>query len=220
MWGSWYKAKANVGSRGLKPKYIIGVDASLRNVAISVFDNLGQLQASTCIKTITGWSDHQSIDYIIEHFFEFVNPYLVHNAEGKSLTTFYIEHILFGQNGKSTARAEAIGIIKWNLRQERHSMFGVVPTAANSFIAGKFSITFPNTGRRKRNSEGKVIGDGMTKAQRTKRIKKLTMDALHVNCNFYTTDDNIADSYVMGLFGLAHCIEKRQLSVTPLYKIL
>lgn len=157
--------------------------------------------AHTCIKTANGLSDHASVDQIAGGFFDFVNPYIEdHRA------VVYIEHILFAQKGKGTARAEANGVLKWNLRQEGIPVFGVVPNAVNSFIGHLCNIKYPS-GRK----------DGLTTAQRSKRIKQLTMSALHEHFNFYTRDDNVADSYAIALFGYSHCIEKRRISAIPLY---
>lgn len=173
-----------------------------------MLDNLAQLVANRLITTTQGWPDHASVDKIVEDFFEFTNPYLS-DSKGKPTAAVYIEHILFSKKGKSTARAEAAGVIKWNLRQEGVPVYLVVPKAVNSFIGARFGVDYPS-GR----------GDGLNADQRRKRIKQLTRQTLHTECNFYANSEDEADAYAIALFGYGHCVEKQSLSAQPAFRLI
>lgn len=180
-------------------KWIIGVDASLRNVGLSVFDNVGNKVFTTNLSTKNGQSDHDSIDKLVKEFFEVLSPYL-EKHDDQSVTRIYFELIYFGKVGKATARAELIGVLKWNLREDGHRIYGVEPNALNSFFASRYGFKYSS--------------------RKTKEIKQITMNMLHRHCNFYTNNDNIADAYVCGLYGCAHTFEKQRLSPTPLSRVI
>jgi len=180
----------------------------LRDSGVVVLNALGELQAQKSITTAPGTPDHKSVDIIVNEFFEFVAPYMIHDANMRSRSFVYSEEINFTNEGKAAGRAKARGVIEWNLRQDKHPIYGVYTKALHSFMGGRFGVKYPG-GR-----------DGMTADQRRKRIKQMTKDVLHHNCNFYTTNDNISDAYSLALFGLAHAVEKQSLSCTPMYPVL
>lgn len=183
-------------------KYIIGIDQALRNTGVSVFDNTGKLHKSFNIQTSKGTPTHVAVDHIVEQFFEQLEEFITPELSARRGIAFFYEYIQYQRVGDKThGRAEVAGALKWLIRQEGLNVWGVDPGAANSFLDARFHLPNP---KRKRNSETQ---------------KAHTMDVLHRHCNFYTRDDNIADSYVMALFGYAYLIEKQRLAVTPLCKI-
>jgi hypothetical protein len=181
-----------------KIKWVVGMDCALRNTGVSIFNNLGEKVECFNIKTKKGQTDHDSIDCIVEEFFDRCGKYL-DKPEGQSVTRIYFELVFFGKVGKATARAEAIGVLKWNLRQDGHQLFGVEPKALNSFLANRLNFKYPKG---------------------SKQIKEATMQMLHRHCGFYTRDDNMADAYVAGLYGCAHTFEKQRLSPTALSRMI
>lgn len=186
-------------------KYIIGIDQALRNTAVTVFDNTGRMLEFFNITTKAGTPTHICVDYIIDQFFERLAKYMTPELLRTHSTAFFIEDIKYTRAGDKThARAEVAGVLKWLIRQDGWNVYGIDPGAANSFLDARFGIPTP---KRKRKSDGP---NGQ---------KAHTMDVLHRYCNFYTRNDNIADSYVMGLFGYAYLIEKQRLSITPLCKV-
>lgn len=186
-----------------KIKWIIGVDASLRNLGLSVFDNTATKVLHANLTTRNGMTDHDSVDKLVEEFFDLLRPYL-EKVDGVSVTRIYFELIYaaggIGKQGKGTARAEVAGVIKWNLREDGHQLFGVEPNALNSFFGARYGFKYPG--------------------RATKVIKQTTMDMLHRHCNFYTRNDNEADAYVAGLYGCAHTFEKQRLSPTALSRMI
>lgn len=184
-----------------KVKWIIGTDSALRNTGVSVFDNTGRMVETFNIKTgeVGAKTDHDSVDKIVREYFERLERYF-EKPDGVSVTRIYFELVYFGKVGKATARAEAIGCLKWNLRQDGHTIYGVEPNALNSFLADRFNFKYPS--------------------RKTKEIKATTMQMLHRHCNFYTTDDNEADAYACGLYGCAHTLEKQRLSPTALSRMI
>lgn len=175
------------------------MDSALRNTGVSVFDNVGKNVTTFNIKTQNGQTDHDSIDKIVEEFFERCDPWL-QKPGGVSVTRLYFELIYFGKVGKATARAEAIGVLKWNLRQDGHLIYGVEPNALNSFLSSRYNFKYPS--------------------RKTKEIKETTMQMLHRHCGFYTRNDNEADAYTCGLYGCAHALEKQRLSPTALTRVI
>jgi hypothetical protein len=143
------------------------------------------------IKTKNGQSDHHAIDSIVERFFQTCEPYL-EKVDGKSICVIYVEDSVSTLTGKGGTRAEVIGIIKWNLREDGHKVWGVTSAAINSFIQSKFNVKFAS--------------------RKSKDVKEGTMRALHRHCKFWTTDDNEADAYAIALYGYAHAVEKQRLS--------
>lgn len=191
-------------------KYIIGVDAALRNTGVTVLDNAGQHVLSFNIATKNGIPDYAAVDYIVREFFERLEKYTNEVTMKHRSVAFYIENIKFTRHGDKThARAEAIGVIKWNLRACNFPIYGVDPGAANSFLNDRFGYaqTVENaSGRKSKRS--------------SKDVKAHTMAILHKHCGFYTDNDNIADSYVMALFGYAKRVEKRRITCAPLSQII
>jgi hypothetical protein len=143
------------------------------------------------IKTKNGQNDYDAIDYIVEQFFERTQKYL-DKVDDRSVVRIYVEDSVSTLHGKGSARAEVIGIIKWNLRQDGHKVWGVTSAAVNSFIQSKFNVKFAS--------------------RKSKDVKEGTMRALHRHCGYWTTDDNCADAYAIALYGYAHAIEKQRLS--------
>ena len=191
----------------MKNKWIIGVDSALRNTAYTVMDNMGNRVETYNIRTKTGTADWRSIDFIVKEFFERLERYLTPPAGyGRPPVSVFIEDIKYTRVGDKThARAELIGTIKWLLRQERINIYGVDPGAANSFLDGRFGLEKTMT-----TVQGK-------KVKRNRDAQKAhTKAVVHRYCNFYTRDDNEADSYVMALLGYAKLIEKQHISTTPM----
>lgn len=184
-------------------KYIIGIDAALRNVALSVGDNLDNVIETVNLTTKPGTNDHDSIDKLVDEVFggnaRFggIDKYL----QEPNNVAVYFEDILFGTTGKGTARAEVNGVLKWNLRQQGvWRLYGVTNSALNSFLWGKHNVKPNKAGSR----------------ATSKEIKRCTMDVLDQKYNYYTKNDNLADAYTARLFGYAHAIEKKRLSVRAL----
>jgi Holliday junction resolvasome RuvABC endonuclease subunit len=181
-------------------KWIVSVDAALRNVGYAVHDNVGTLIESGNIATSNGTLDHDAIDDIVDRFFRLLDKYFVDPA----IVAVYVEDILFARHGKGTARAEVTGVLKWNLRQQGvKTMYGVEPKTWQSYLFHKHSMKPARPGG------GRV---------RTEDIKAAVMQLLHRHYNFYTDNDNIADAVGIGKFALAHAIEKRRFSVRALAK--
>jgi len=176
-----------------KPKYIIGVDAALRNVGLGVRDNLGELVYSGNITTRQGMSDHDSVDLICEKFFKVLDKYLYSSR-------VYIEAINFGRQGKSTARSEAAGVLKWNLRQADIPIFGVEPKAWQSWFAKRYGFRYTNWKSATLKSETKLM--------------------VHRHLNLYTENDNIADAVAITDFGYVHTFENTRLSVAALCRLI
>jgi hypothetical protein len=162
-----------------------------------VLDNLGNPVHRSVIKTPRGLPDHDSVDLICEEFFERCAPFL-EKPEGQSVTRVYVELVIFGKTGKATGRAEATGVLKWNLRQDGHMIYGVEPKALNSFFANRFGFKYPRN---------------------TKEIKEATKEMVHRHFGLYTNDDNQADAEVAARFGYAHTFEKQRLSPTALSRV-
>lgn len=139
------------------------------------------------------------MDQVVEQFYECLAPYL-EKIDGQSVTRVYFELVLFGKVGKATGRAELAGVLKWNLRQDGHMVYGVEPTSLNSFFANRYGFKYPG--------------------RSTKVVKETTMAMLHRHCGFYTRDDNMADADVASLYGYAHTIEKQRLSPSALSKAI
>lgn len=175
------------------------MDCSLRNCGVSVIDNTGKRVETFNLKTRNGQTDHDSVDSLVEQFFDRCAPWL-EKHDGQSVTRLYFELIYFGKVGKATARAEVVGVLKWNLRQDGHMLFGVEPNALNSFLAARYGFKYAT--------------------RKTADIKATTMDILHRRCNFYTKNDNEADAHVCAMYGYAHVFEKQRLSPTALARLI
>jgi hypothetical protein len=119
----------------------------------------------------------------------------------RAIAFFFDDTYAFARQGKGVGRAEAAGTIKWLLRQEAFHLYGVTPAASFSFLCSQFNL-----------SSKTVKG--------TQAKKQTTMNILHRHRNFYTTNDNIADAYVLSMFGYAFLVEKKKLSVRPLCRLV
>jgi hypothetical protein len=187
-------------------KYIVGLDVALRNVGVSVHDNVGTRLEQFNIPTSNGMNDHDSIDKIVEVLFDFMNPrYFTPELSEARAVVVYIENILFAKHGKGTARAEVTGVIKWNLRQQGIRLYGVEPSTWQSYLFGKHGV------KPHRPGGGRV---------RTEDIKSCVMHIVDRFYNYYTTNDNIADAIGIGQFGLAHSIERKRFSVRALSRLV
>ena len=181
-------------------KYVIGIDAALRNVGYVVLDNVINVVASGNITTQAGWSEHGSIDHIVDTLFEVLERFLTPELIGSGSVAVFFEDINFSRAGDKThARAKAVGVVQWVMRQMgMRLIYGVNNAAANSFLDGRF---------------------GLKPARRNSKAQKQhTMATLHRFMNFYTKNDNIADAFVVGLYGLAFLVEKQRLTVTALVR--
>ena len=186
--------------REQRVKYIIGCDMSLRQSGISVHDNTNRRIRFFTIDTREGLSDHTSVDQITEKFFEELEPFLTFDLCRDKATVFFFED-LYAQSGgragkgRMAARIESMGVIKHRLREASLRLYGVTPSAAVSHLVGKVP----------RNRADK---------------KQAVMDWLHVNRNFYTKNDNIADAESLAEFGYSFLIEGKRLSARALYSSL
>lgn len=195
----------------MSAKYLVGIDGSLRDTGVVVLNNMGELVEEFSIKTKAGMLDHNSVDHIVETFFDRINKYLeVDGMPVHKSVSFFIEDIQFVRkkgNDKPYPRAEAWGTLKWLLRQEGVNIYGVDPGAANSFLDARFDQPKTN------------VVNGRKVKRNSKDQKAHTMDVLHRFRNFWTKNHNIADAYVMALFGYAVMIEKQRLSYKSLCQI-
>ena len=187
-------------------KYIVGLDIALRNVGVSVHDNVGTRLEAYNIATKNGMNDHDSIDYIVQVLFDYLNPkYFTEELTAARAVVVYVENILFAKQGKGTARAEVTGVIKWNLRQQGIRLYGVEPATWQSYLYQKHGV------KPHRPGGGRI---------RTDDIKACVMHIVDRFYNFYTTNDNIADAIGIGQFGLAHSIERKRFSVRALSQMV
>lgn len=176
-----------------KPKYIIGVDAALRNVGLSVRDNMDTIVFSGNITTAAGMNDHDSVDQICEQFFSKLDKYL-------GSCRIYFELINFGRMGKSAARSEAVGVLKWNCRQAGYPIYGIEPSAWQSWFASRYGFRYTN--------------------RKTDTLKRETILMVHRHLNLYTENDNIADATAIAKLGHAHTFENARLSVSALCRLV
>ena len=174
------------------PKYIIGVDAALRNVGLNVRDNMDSIVFSDNITTPQGSPDHDSVDEICKEFFTKLDPYL-------GSCRIYFELINFGRMGKSAARAEAVGVLKWNCRQADLPIYGIEPKAWQSWFAKRYGFRYTNW--------------------KSDTLKRETILMVHRHLNLYTQNDNVADAAAIAKFGHAHTFERARLSVSALHRV-
>jgi hypothetical protein len=182
-------------------RYVIGVDQSLRNVAFCVRDNTGKILAADNVITKTGKTDDATIDYVAVEFFDRLMPYI--ELDDPREVVFYWEHILYGKQGKSAARQELAGVLKWNIRQNGNRIYGVVPTQVHEFVEKRFDYRYPRNPKTNRTN--------------TKLLKEGSKYVCHRFCNhWHNNDDNIADAVLISLLGYAHMFEKQRFSLVAL----
>lgn len=178
-------------------KYIIGIDPSLRDLGVVVLDNTGTLVESFNVTTKAGWTDHRSIDFIVEELFEKLEKYMTWPLLKSGGVVFFFEDFYYATggragNGKMGGRLQLFGVLGWHLRTSGIKAYAAQPSSLVSFLCG----TVP------RKSADK---------------KKAVMDWLHHNRNFYTKNDNIADAYNAAEYGYAFIIEGQRLTVRALF---
>jgi Holliday junction resolvasome RuvABC endonuclease subunit len=180
-------------------KYIVGVDAALRNVGIGVLDNTGKLVFKTNLTTPSGQQDHNSVDSLHDQFFEALEPFLTPELLKHKATVVYIEDSIFQGRGKGIARAEAIGVIKWMLRQYGVNIYGVPNQTLWSYIC--------------------KLHPPVKKKMGSTEKKAWTIHWVHLAYNYWTDNDNIADGIALARFGYAHSIERAKVTVRALCRV-
>lgn len=143
---------------------------------------MGKVVASRSLKTAGSLSDHATVDSMCEQFYDFIGPYQTDEVLSNQAISFWIEDITTaGKMGKSAGRAEVIGVIKWNLRQQGFPVWGINPSDLWSWFKSQCRITV-----------GRVAS-----AQK----KEITVNMLHKHFGIWEPNHNIADAHVAALFG-------------------
>jgi len=157
-------------------KHFICIDPSLRSTGFAIMDNMEEVLQTEQIRTKSGLSDHKTCDQIVETIFDLVNDNPILGKPKHTLVV--IEDYAMGRfQGKSFGRAEVIGTLLWNFRQDEYPIIAVAPTSLKSYVAQDF-------------------GGG--------KAKKPDMQAaVHsLTGNWYANDD-INDAVALGIFANA-----------------
>ncbi len=169
-------------------KTFVCIDFSLRSTGLAIMDHMENVAATHRITTKSGLSDHKTTDEIVGQVFDIVNE----NPHIGSIedTLVVIEDYAMGRfQGKSFARAECVGALLWNFRQDSYPIIAVSPTTLKSYVA-----------------------EGYTAGKAGKATKAEMQAAVHgITGNWYANDD-INDAVALGLFANAVFTQGKKLT--------
>jgi hypothetical protein len=174
----------------MKPLHIIGNDMSLTDSGLAVIRSDGSIAKTRSIKTGASPNDHRRIDFIVENYFDFVNPFI---QEGPC--AFVFEDIQFSGRGsaKAGARFELLGAIKWCIRVQGLPIWGITPGAWKS------RVLYPNKVPRKSDESKKAVNRACANKYK-----------------FFTDNLNISDAVGIGKCGYHFLVENQKMSMRPM----
>jgi Holliday junction resolvasome RuvABC endonuclease subunit len=173
-------------------QFICGVDASLTDTGLSVFDKMGKCHHIGSVKaTRDNDPEWKRIDDIIVHFFETLEPFFKLAPSG--IVLIFEGYALSSRLGKSMTRAEITGILKHYCRAQDCEVIAVPPTVLKKETTGN----------------GSASKDAM-KAR------------VYNRWGYWTENDNLADAYALGRLGLRHFVDGEEIKFarhSPVQKV-